>query len=270
MKMLKRILTITMFSILSFSMVSCSTGSKKPKIQVFLLAGQSNMTGLGSTKDLTTEQINPKTNVLAYADGQYYDPKYACIMARLSAHLGTQFGPELTFGLEMEKAYPKANIALIKWSYGATGLADNWNPDGTGDCYEKFKQTVLTQMEALKEKYDPVIIGMIWMQGENDASYPDQAKEYEKNLRHFFERVKIDLNCPGIKIVIGRISDSEAWPYRNIVRPAQQKIAEEMPNTAWIDTDDLTRRDRFHYDTQGQLILGERFSKAMIELLKNK
>ena len=226
------------------------------------------MSGSGHCSDLPDSLLNPKTNVLAYYDGQVSNPAYACKMAKLNGHLGTEFGPEITFGLDMEQAYPNDNIALIKWAYGSTDLANDWNPAQTGNCYEKFKNTVISQMAALSQNYQPVIVGMLWMQGEADA-YNSQAEAdaYEQNLRNFISSVKTDFSRPDLKFVIGRIDDSSAWTYSAPVRAAEVTVANDTANTTWINTDDITRWDLYHFDSTGLLTLGHRFATAMEGLI---
>lgn len=240
---------------------------QKPEIKVFLLAGQSNMCGAGNIFNLPPDLLFPETEVLAYYDGQIAYPQYARMMKKLNGHLGIGFGPELTFGLDMENYFPSDKIALIKWAYGATSLYDDWNPSKTDNCYSKFKDTVISQIAELSKTYTPVIRGMLWMQGESDALNASQAEAYETNLRSFISTVKTEFSCPDLKFVIGRISDSTAWTYRDTVRKAQAKIADETANTKMIDTDDLSRWDLFHYDNDGLYTLGHRYAVAMNELI---
>ena len=238
-----------------------------PKIEVFLLAGQSNMVGQGIHNELPSNLLNVNTNVRAYAGGQLGHPEYAEKWLKLNDQLGAiDFGPEFTFGLDMEKANPNKNIALIKWSVGGTDLANDWNPSKTGGLYENFRSAVTTQMQVLSQDYDPAIMGMLWMQGEGDTLSLETANAYEQNLSNFISTVKSDLHCPDLKMVLGRISDSGAWPYRAQVRMAQQNIADADPNISMVNTDDLTR-DLYHYDTAGLITLGSRFATAMLELL---
>lgn len=261
---------MALISMISFGTLFSVNAESKPKIKVYLLAGQSNMCGVGKTSDLPDNIRYPQTNVLAYSAGQVSYPQYTDRMAKLNGYLGADFGPELMFGLDMEKAYKDDNIALIKVAYGATSLAVDWNPTTPGFAYKKFRTVVKEQMESLKVDYEPVIDGMLWMQGEADAGSIEQANAYEQNLRNFIKNVKTDFNCPNLKLVIGRISNSSAWVYRATVRPAQEKVANELKNTSWINTDDLPMVDMYHYNSDGQLTLGSRFATAMQKLIASE
>ena len=111
---------------------------------------------------------------------------------------------------------------------------------------------------------NPAIVGMIWMQGENDSTVPDQAKAYRQNLKNLIAKVRTDFNAPDMKFVVGRISTmSKLWATPEnleLVRKVQQDVAKIADNTSWIDTDDLKWAYYGHYGTQGQIELGLRFA----------
>jgi hypothetical protein len=164
--------------------------------------------------------------------------------------------------------YPNDEIYLIKSATGGTSLAGDWKPtpDAMGPQYILFRSRVdaaLANLTAAGKKY--TIVGMIWMQGENDSTVPEHAKAYEENLKNFIKQVRDDVHAPEMKFVIGRITYmSKPWaPMENIdlVRAAQQKVAETDGNAAWFDTDDLQWAYYGHYGTSGQIELGQRFAK---------
>ena len=58
---------------------------------------------------------------------------------------------------------------------------------------------------------------------------------------------------------------AERYPAREIVRLAQRKAADEMPNVYLVETDDLSKwDDALHYDSEGLLALGRRFARTLI------
>ncbi|MHB1484833.1 MAG: sialate O-acetylesterase [Saccharofermentanales bacterium] len=248
-------------------------------LKVYILAGQSNMAGVGQVSDLPGELTDPENYVFSFVDGMV-DPSIHCQWSILKQGLGvdsTKFGPELTFGLDLETARPDDRIALIKWSWGGTNLASDWNPSA-GWCYNGggpyseypgFKATVLQQIADLKNYWSEVeIAGMIWMQGESDSLDYTMANNYQTNLTNFIQAVRQDFGVPNMPFVIGRISDATQWTYRSTVRAAQANVADMVPNTSIINTDDLGRwqNDPYHYDSSGQITLGSRFAAAMESL----
>lgn len=53
------------------------------------------------------------------------------------------------------------------------------------------------------------------------------------------------------------------------VRKAQRQIAKDLPFVYIVETDDLEKlKDNLHYNSAGQLELGQRFGRKLIQLLK--
>jgi hypothetical protein len=68
-----------------------------------------------------------------------------------------------------------------------------------------------------------------------------------------------------MRFVLGRITsyyDTDPSYGNMLVRNAQVSVTNQVPNTAWIDTDDLEQAYVGHYGTQGQIDLGTRFANA--------
>ncbi len=287
---------------LTFSIMAANPASAGTK--VFLLAGQSNMAGLGGYTgyplgkpwddppydhaDLPcpAPYDKPQIDVKFWNYGAKPGEDHVNILKagngwvdlRLGfGHRDDGFGPEVSFGYELKKLYPQDEICLIKSSTGGTNLAVDWNPDPKtmGPQYKLFKTRVeaaLANLTAAGKQF--TIVGMIWMQGEDDSTVPAHANAYQENLTNFIKQVRRDFRAPEMKIVIGRITYmSKLWTSTeniDIVRAAQQKAAETDGNAAWFDTDDLKWSYYGHYGTQGQIELGLRFAKPFAPVMKAK
>jgi hypothetical protein len=277
--------------------VSClSTGAVSAATKVFLLGGQSNMSGVGGyagyIKNTPPWSDPPYNHADAPCPALYSEPlpavkfwsfgygkKPADFVNAPEAgdgwvplqpgfgHRADQFGPELSFGRRLHELYPNDDIYLIKHAIGGTSLAIDWNPNpnAMGPQYKTFKQRVDAAMADLKKAgKNPTIVGMIWMQGENDSTVPDHAKAYQQNLKTLIARVRSDFDAPQMKFVLGRISTmSKLWATPEnleLVRKVQQDVAKIDGNASWIDTDDLQWGYYGHYGTKGQIDLGIRFA----------
>jgi hypothetical protein len=249
--------------------------------KVFLLAGQSNMAGLGgyagnnpslpppnpadrpcpSPYDVPQSAVKLWSNLTsgAWVDLQ---PGYG----HKFAETDKTFGPEVTFGYTLHHSlFPSDDIYLIKCSLDRNSLAYDWNPNGTGATYNSFKSIVNTAMADLQGKgLSPSIAGMLWMQGEADAQNAATAAAYKTNLKNLIAKVRGDFNAPEMPFVLGRITtyyDTKPTPGGNaVVRTAQMAIPSEVTHTACINTDDLEWAYIGHYGTQGQIDLGIRFA----------
>lgn len=238
--------------------------------QVVLLAGQSNMVGLGRTWELSPELAEPDTSVLIHAEGQL-DAGRAGAWQPLSPHFGALdnlFGPELGFGLEIERTRPGSQWALIKHSIGGTSLHTDWNPE-TGPLYAAFVEHAGRALAELRADRPAEVVGMLWMQGESDAADP-HAAPYEDRLRNFVHSVRADLGLHTLPVIVGLISTAPEWHRHTVIRAAQHAVADTAHQVEVVETADLGRHpdDVYHYDTAGTLALGERFAGALVPFFR--
>jgi hypothetical protein len=225
--------------------------------KVFLLAGQSNMVGWCNNGSLPQELQQPRPDIHIYWGG---------VWTHLRPGLGGNsscFGPEITFCRDIVDVQPGEDIVFVKYAVGGTNLWNDWRPTD-GVQYINFMNAVDNALLSVSE---PEIIGMIWMQGESDAwslhSTLEHAQEYQQNLTNFIQSVRADLGVPDLPFVIGRISQSHLWIWRDIVRQAQVNVSQTVPNTALVVTDDLPLlTDNMHYNASGTVTLGTRFADA--------
>ncbi len=144
---------------------------------------------------------------------------------------------------------------------------------GNGEEYPRLLQAVQEagDLDAFES------ITFIWMQGESDAGR-HLGVAYERSFKALLARLEKDLGIGRMHFVIGRISDhglsgdkAEGWKE---VRAVQQKIAEDDPLGSWIDTDDLNGGDEkkpegdLHYPPHESIRLGERFGEAALRQLQ--
>lgn len=231
-------------------------------MRVFVLSGQSNMVGFGRSEELPAGLAGEHARVIIFEENEWraLAPK-------------TQFGPEISFGYELAAAYPSETIGLIKYAVSGTSLlawAPEWRQEearktqnaGSGPLYTKLMNWI-TKARAQK---DFEIVGMLWMQGERDARFPEVAPGYEKNLKNFISHIRRDLGVPNLPFVLARVNPpADRWRGLGEVRAAQEKVAREDPFVIMISTDDLGKLpDDVHYDAGGLVELGRRYARAYL------
>ncbi len=242
-------------------------GAAEKNLKVFILAGQSNMAGLGDIKALPPIYTQPPGNVKMWRQSdKVWTP------LRTAGNTDGQFGPEITFAHTMAKAMPDAEIGIIKYASGGTALYNDWAPT-EGPQYKHLMDTVRTALADLDAAGTPYeITAMLWLQGESDA-HERQADSYEKNLTDFIEHMREQFKTPGMPFVIARVWDfyGKQTGQADIVRRAQVKIAEEHERVEWFDTDDCPPLDhattRGHYNGEGLILIGTRFAESCLKLL---
>ncbi|MHC4894627.1 MAG: sialate O-acetylesterase [Planctomycetota bacterium] len=222
--------------------------------RVFLLGGQSNMAGFGTSLEALPapySDVQPQVRIWNFLANDWAD---------LEPGYGSQFGPELSFGYTLAAQDPGRTVYLVKHAVNGTSLYEDWQP-GSGFQWSLFRSIVtaaLGNLDAAGVAYQ--VEGMLWMQGESDA-LEGQGASYEHNLRDFIEAVRVLIAAPELPFVLGRIAvffGDEA--NSSAVRSAQQFVAESTPGAAWFDTDDLELVNFGHYDSLGQVALGKRFA----------
>jgi hypothetical protein len=259
-------------------------------VPVFILAGQSNMSGYGSTDDLYDPAINDDLRLIevqhdvgiwwsefkgSVTNHQWID--YQPNMARPN-----QFGPEITLGRKLADSLGE-KVYFIKVSQGDTSLTRDWTPDGGGSkfMYDIFTQEISLALQTLSDAgLKPEIRGIFWHQGETDAQFDsdDQGSQYENNLRGFIANARSAMGDPRIPFFIGELGaiyPASRFPYRSSVVAAQNAVVNgqnPVQDTYLIRTSDLVLQiedyqgveSGVHYNSAGYLILGERYADTFL------
>ena len=215
-------------------------------LQVYILAGQSNMEGQ-SVVDLTGKNYNEGRGTLVevmarpanaerYAhlrakDGswvvrkdvwiRYQREKQPLLIGELSVGYAVygdkhHFGPELQFGHVVGEA-SRDQVLLIKTAWGGKSLFRDFRPPSAGGVVGPYYVKMLAEVRAaladLKKDFpaydgSPVeLAGFVWYQGWNDGVNPKTAvSEYEQNLAHLIRDVRKELNAPKLPVVIGELT----------------------------------------------------------------
>jgi hypothetical protein len=253
-------------------------------VRVFLVAGQSNADGRAAPSGLPTRPVNlrlPQDDVDFYYKVEGRAPALTTLRPGLSETNG--FGPSITFGRALADQLgdgTTTRVALIKYANGGTNLASQWTAGGDastrgdGPEYVTFQQTVANGLEALAAAHpsaDIGIEGMIWLQGESDiASGASLWNDYQTNLADFIDDIGQTYGAT-LPFLLIRLSDGQAKldaTGLEVVRAAQQSVAEANSNADWVDTDGFGMKgDNLHFDAAGQQSIGTAAATTMLGLL---
>ncbi len=242
------------------------------RVRVFLLGGQSNAEGYGTANNLLPELFYPQDDV----DFFYHFPNGPMVLAtvRPGVSRSGSFGPEIAMARWLADHFserePGTRVAIIKYARGGTNLHTQWRP-GDGSEYLIFKETVGAGLAALVAAYPDASItidGMAWMQGESDCT-SEHAPLYQANLAGFIAGVRGVLGA-DLPFVIGRLSvnqtSRQAIPLATVMA-GQDAVAAADPRTGLVDTDGFgLLGDNLHFDTSGNLDMGEAFASEMAYL----
>jgi len=271
---------------LGFAMAfAMTTQVRADHYEVFIVAGQSNCDGRGAATALTgplEKWAKPQDDVIiAYSCSKLRGPVlgsdgFKPLQPGWSVAPGKNkpkavpsgtFGPEVSFGRDMADNLKGKKVALIKYAEGGTSLQKDWNPEVKDRLYPAFLDFTRKSLKELKEKgHTYTIRGMIWHQGESDASLT--AAEYQKMLTEFIARVRADLETPDLPFGIGEVIDNGK---RDSILAAQRATAKDVKGAFLVLAEKLKSSDGgTHFDAASQIELGQRFAAGMQKAIREK
>jgi hypothetical protein len=253
------------------------------KAKVFILSGQSNMSGGGPVVPEGLQfdpAVGDKVRLWDASDawnkrgilGKWASLNELQVIKKEMRM--DMIGPEFGFAKAMSELYPAEEIHLIKVAKGGTAI-DWWLPDAKGKAngHTQLLENLKNALEKIEGEYE--IMGMLWMQGESDSKTQADAEAYQNKLERLMALIRKETGKPDLPIVIGRISSrilespKFKMPFVKVVQSGQEAVTKTDKNAFVIDTDDLSQRDDLvHFDQAGQLGLGKLFGEVMVKTLK--
>jgi hypothetical protein len=230
----------------------------KENFYIFILAGQSNMAGRGFIQPRDTIPFAMvlalnKNNEWVYAKEplHYYEP----------FRTGLDCG--LSFGKKLAALYKKKiTIGLVPCAVGGTSI-EQWIGDSTYRGVTLYSNLINKTRKAASFG---TIKGVLWHQGENNASFGNY-KNYKEKLEKFFTKLRNDLGNPHLPIYAGQLApflDRKTNPYADSVNNDLQRLSSSFENFYVINTDDLKpKSDSVHFNSQSQRMMGERFARLV-------
>ncbi len=241
---------------------------------VWLLAGQSNMEGVGNMN----RAPQPHAQVQAcYMDGRWdvaKDPLHVLghspdvvhnpgQVPRNPADTGAKqvkgTGVGIPFGVDMvtRTGVPQG---LICTAHGGTSMAQ-WDPKlahlGGASLYGSMLRSVRATGQP--------VAGILWYQGCSDCSLNDAAR-YRARMERLVAACRRDLGdakLPFVLVQIARVvaanSDHRSWME---IRELQRRLPETIPHTAVVAAIDLPLDDLIHISTDGYQDLGPRLARS--------
>ena len=232
--------------------------SKSGKLRVFLLMGQSNMTGSGKARKLTPPHSEKHDRIRIWANGrwEHFVPR-------------DKFGPGVAMAHELADLWPDDTVGIIKVAIGGTGIRafeKNWTKEQAdrtkdGEKGPLYKDLMNAVAEA-KKISEPVFSGFVWKQGGKDKK-ENMAIEYYDTFKQLVSDLRRDLNTPEMPVfVLTYASDEVLAPItlaksEKKVLMAHNRAGRDIPNTVTVHHGRLPLVDAVHFNTEGQIMLGK-------------
>lgn len=227
------------------------------ELQLFLLIGQSNMSGRGVVEPPDREVI-PRVYTL--------DKDLAWVPAVDPIQLEKISGVSLgrTFGRTLVAANPAMAIGLIPSAVGASSL-EMWKRGG-----ELYENAVRRTRAALKAGR---LRGILWHQGEGDGIIESDALTYSGRWTAFIQALRADLEAPHVPVIVGELCRSIYERPDRKTKFAFQVNAQlallplSVPHCGFVSSAGLTDKgDHVHFDAPSQRELGRRYALAFLAL----
>lgn len=264
-------LTTSSYALLvTLAVLGCSAAfGKEPRadepIQVFILAGQSNMEGQGVVDLDHPQYYNGGKGTLLHV---LHDPEKAKTFQHIRDNEGKwmvrddvwcrfrtnkevkkgpltigfagypgkhHIGPEFQFGHVIGDAID-APVLLIKTAWGGKSLYKDLRPPSsegeTGPYYTQMIKEVREALDNIDADFPEMkgrryeIAGFVWFQGWNDAVGPEEAKsEYEQNVVNLIHDVHKEFDRPDLPVVIGELGNGGEQAGKGILAIRQAQAA---------------------------------------------
>lgn len=247
------------------------------KFRVFILAGQSNMTGQGRARQLSEPHNKSHDRIRIWANGrwEHFVPS-------------RNFGPGVAMAHQLAEFWPEDAIGVIKVAIGGTGIlafAPDWTKeqaDRTDDGRKgNLYKDIVDAVTAARKVSDFEIAGFVWKQGGKDSRSAELAKEYFDNFRKMVTAIRKDVDAPEMPVFIatymsdddvGKVNEQlrKRRPGLEMVLRAQNRAARDMPSVVAVHHGRLpTHIDGVHFNTEGQLKLGKIVADAVKKYYKH-
>jgi sialate O-acetylesterase len=242
---------------------------------IWLLAGQSNMEGVGDLIDV--EKPSDKVNSFHQADDwtQAKEPLHELVSATDRVHWRKNAAGEtvrlegeelekyranrkkgaglgLAFAVEYEKR-TGIPVGLLPCAHGGTSM-DQWSPELKSKGGESLYGATIRRAELIGGK----IKGILWYQGESDAN-PKAAPLFAAKFEKLVAAFRADLNAPNLpfySVQIGRhVNGTNVEPW-NMVQEAQRVSEKSIANTIVFAAVDSDLDDGIHVSTADLKRLG--------------
>ncbi|WP_240500140.1 sialate O-acetylesterase [Sphingomonas montana] len=237
---------------------------------VYVLAGQSNMSGRGAITDLHLRDRIADPRIRLYGnDGQWrtaLDPLDDATgqIDTVSADKQAAVGPGLPFARAMRRTATHP-IALVPCAKGGTSIG-RWKP-------AQDRATLYGSCVARVREAGGHLAGLLWYQGESDAEKSlGEALGWTAAFVEMAGAFRHDLGVAKLPIVIVQIADSPRTDpdgYPSWRRIQAQQVRSPLPCSAIVSTRGLARNpDDLHLTTGAQQRLGPKLAAAMAGLIR--
>ena len=249
---------------------SVNIPSAKKNFHLFLLMGQSNMSGGVGLAAGDTQPIPSVLKIRWAKEGE--EPKWAHGAHPLHPrrpNKKARFGPGLAFAEAYVADKPGVTVGLIPMAWGGRSIVQlSKGSEIYGDAIRHTKAAM--QAGTLK--------GVLWHQGESDTVEQTRTDAYEKKLHRLVEDVREDLGNPQLPFIVGNLAEfygigkDHKAPDRvariTKIKEILRSLPKKVPHTGFVESTGCSpaARAKVHFDRKSCLLMGKRYAKAYADM----
>jgi len=246
---------------------------------LWVLAGQSNMEGVGNLVDLEApderirsfdqtdvwgQAVEPLHRLVDAADRVHWRKNAEGAVAKLTGPALEEFIAKRKKGAGLGLPFAKQillrtgiPIGLLPCAHAGTSM-DQWSPELKDKQGDSLYGATLRRVIAAGGR----VKGLLWYQGEADAS-PKAAPEYSAKMEKLIAAFRQDFAQPDLPfyyVQIGRhvnYTNADEW---NLVQESERKLESRIPRVGMAPAADLTLDDGIHVSTPDLKRLGRRLA----------
>ena len=168
-------------------------------MDIFILAGQSNMAGRGGVSrgvwdHYVPPECRPNRQILRLSANLQWEQAHEPLHGDIDAGKACGVGPGMAFANEIVRARGSSVVVgLVPCAVGGTRISQ-W-PRGT----PLYSGLVSRAQESLKNR--GMIRAVLWFQGESDTVRKGDAEAYKGNMERFITDIRSDLNIPNLLFI---------------------------------------------------------------------
>jgi|GEM_PF-1523940 len=228
---------------------------KDPNFHIYLLAGQSNMSGRGKLTDLYEDTMSTYADIsssrikVLNADNEWVAAKHPLHYDYTDAAVG----PGLDFALKMlANESPDVTIGLIPTAVGGSNI-DHWQP-GQVLYNRAVPKTIIAST-------DGVLKGVLFHQGEANV-FDSTYSTWPAKVKNVISGFRKEFKDPQLKFLIGELGYYRSeFKNLNILIP---DLVATTPYTYMVSAESLEHKgDNLHFSSASATTLGIRYAQAL-------
>lgn len=230
-----------------------AAGAMAPvELDLFLLAGQSNMAGRGEIEEqdrVSIEGVFGLNKDLAWGpavDPLHWDKPIAAV------------GLGRSFAATLQKYGAARQVGLIPAAFGGTSL-EEWKVGG-----KLFTDAIARARAAAPAGR---FRGILWHQGEAESAKEETARTYGARFAVIAAALRAELGAPDLPLVVGQLGGFYKGQFAPVVNEQLATAPLWMKHTAFVSSAGLGHKgDEVHFDATGLRELGRRYALAWMAL----